>query len=101
MSKAATKLGRGLDAQAVTSAVAGTRSFPLTVQITNLSRQSVVLAQATPTLVIAAGDSAIHKCQTRAHLHDVIFGMIAVGDRLGHDIIGSITTRLPREASKL
>lgn len=100
MSLVVIELGKGQDAAAQTVALAEGKKFPLPVAVTNAWRQPLVLAQAQPPLVIAAGETVIHTCQTRAHLYDVVFGMIAVGERLGQDIIGSITTKLPKGASK-
>jgi hypothetical protein len=100
MTQADTQLGRGQDAQQQTDAIASGKKYPLTVVLSSLSRAPLVLAQAVPTVVLAAGETQTHICQTRGHLYDVIFGMIAIGDRLGQDIIGSITTKLPKGASK-
>lgn len=100
MSQATIELGKGQDAAVQTAVIAEGKKYPLVVAVTNSGRKTLVLAQAVPTLVIAAGETALHTCQTRAHLYDVIFGMIAVADRLAQDIIGSITTKLPKGASK-
>lgn len=100
MTLATLKLGKGQDAHAQTASLAGSKSFPLTVAITNQGRAPLVLAQAVPTLVVPAGATEPHKCQTYGQLYDVVFGMIAVADRLGQDIIGSVSTKLPKGASK-
>lgn len=100
MSQATIELGKGQDAAAQTVALSEGKKFPLTIAVTNAWRQPLVLAQAVPPLVIAAGDTVIYTCPTRAHLYDVVFGMIAVGERLGQAMIGSITTKLPKGASK-
>lgn len=96
----ATELGKGQDAQQKTDAIAGGSAFPLTVAITNSSRRMLVLAQAVPTVVLAPGETKPHLCRTRGHLYDVVFGMIAIGERLGQDIIGSVTTKLPKGTPK-
>lgn len=93
-------LGKGQDAGEKTAALASGKRFPLTVLVTNQGRKPLVIAQAAPSLVIAPGDAVAHVCQTRSHLYDLVFGMIAVGDRLAQDTIGSVTTKLPKEASK-
>jgi len=100
MSQATIELGKGQDAAAQATALAEGKKFPLAVAVTNAGRKPLVLAQAVPTLVVAPGATALHTCQTPAHLYDVVFGMIAVGDRLAQDMMGSITTKLPRGASK-
>lgn len=94
------KLGRGGNAASITQAIALGKKFPLMVYLTNLSKKQLVLAQAVPSVVLHAGERHPHICQTCDHLHDVIFGMIAIGDRLSQDIIGSISTKLPKGASK-
>lgn len=91
-------LGKGMDAQEKAAAIA-TGDFPVVVTVENLHKRTLVLAQATPSLVIGPKESVTYTCHTPGHLYDVVFGMIAVGDHLEQEIIGSINlAKKPKEA---
>lgn len=85
-------LGAGQDASQQTDRIAGKAEFPIDVTITNDHTRPVVLAQATPSIFLRKEESTTYTCHTRGHLYDLVFGMIAIGDQLGQDKIGRITT---------
>lgn len=84
-------IGRGLDAGALLAEFGEGLEYPAVLTISNDMPLPLVLAQADPVRLISAGESVQHTVNTPAQLHDVIFGMVAVGDRLERDTIGTIT----------
>lgn len=100
MSASAIKLEKGGDAALLTDAACEGKKFPLEVVITSTSRTPVVVAEAIPSLVLHQGKPITHTCHTRAHLYDIIFGMLAVAQTTGQATIGSIDTKLPRGTKK-
>ncbi|SER35382.1 MULTISPECIES: hypothetical protein [Pseudomonas] len=96
----AIELGKNMDALALARSLSEGCEFPLDVCITHELPHALVLAQAIPTLEIKPGASAVHTCQNFDQLHHVVFGIVAVGDVLGREKIGSVTTKLPKGAVK-
>lgn len=94
-------LGKGVDPAVQTDLIIGVAKYPLTLQLTNVTTRPQVLAQATPAVFIPAGESVEHICHTRAHVYDLVFGMVAIGDQSGQEKIGSVIVKKPtKEASK-
>ncbi|APQ14657.1 hypothetical protein BJP27_24090 (plasmid) [Pseudomonas oryzihabitans] len=84
-------LGKGQDPQAQFEAFGSGRTYPLSVRVGNDLPRPLVLSQAQPIRVVEPQDSLTHEISTPAELYDVIFGMIAVADRLDAETIGTIT----------
>lgn len=84
-------VGAGMLAADLVATLATDLTYPATLTISNALNQPLVLSQAQPIKVIAAGGTITHDCQTPDQLHDIVFGMIAVGDRLQQATIGDIT----------
>lgn len=84
-------LGMGMDAAQVLSGFADGLAYPVSLNVENRMRGSLVLAQAQPIRVIDEGATVQHECSSESQLYDLIFGMIGVGDRLQRDTIGAIS----------
>ncbi|MNP36038.1 hypothetical protein D3C76_1293970 [compost metagenome] len=64
-------------------------------------KRPLVLAQARPAVMLKPAESVKHVCHTRAQVYDLVFGMVAIGDQLGQEKIGSVTVMKPiKGASK-
>jgi hypothetical protein len=88
---AALVLGMGMDAAQVLAGFADGLAYPVSLNVENRMRGSLVLAQAQPLRVIDEGATVQHECPSVGQLYDLIFGMIGVGDRLQRDTIGAIS----------
>lgn len=84
-------IGAGMNAGVLIEQFGEVLEYPAELIITNSHHKALVLSQAQPIRVIDAGESVQHTVNNPAQLHDVIFGMVAVGDRLERDTIGTIT----------
>jgi hypothetical protein len=94
-------LGKGADAAAQTKLILGAAQFPLSVQLTNVSTRLLVLAQARPVVMLKPNESIAHTCHNRGQVYDLVFGMVAIGDQLGQEKIGTVTVMKPiKGASK-
>jgi hypothetical protein len=86
-------LGKGVDPAVQTDLIIGVAKYPLTLQLTNVMTRPLVLAQAAPAVFIPAGESVEHTCHTRNHVYDLVFGMVAIGDQLEQEKIGSVIVK--------
>lgn len=94
-------LGKGIDPAAQTDRLIGVAVFPLTVKLCNSMHLPLVLAQASPAVMLQPGETIEHVCHTRAHVYDLVFGMVAIGDQLGQEKIGTVSVMKPiKGASK-
>lgn len=92
-------LGKGSDPAAQTDLIVGVALFPLTVKVSNVMARPLVLAQASPAVVLQGGETVEHLCHTRAHVYDLVFGMVAVGDQLEQEKIGSVIVIKPTKGA--
>src|SRR5690349_18212264 len=94
-------LGKGADASAQTDLILGAAQFPLSVHLSNVMKRPLVLAQAKPMVMLKPNESVAHTCHNRSQVYDLVFGMVAIGDQLGQEKIGTVTVKKPiKGASK-
>lgn len=86
-------LGKGVDPAEQTDLIVGVAKYPLTVVLANAMPLPIVLAQASPAVFIPAGESVEHACYNRAQVYDLVFGMVAIGDQLEQEKIGSVIVK--------
>jgi hypothetical protein len=92
-------LGKGCDPAEQTDLIIGVAKLPLTVKLTNVMARPLVLAQASPAVMLQSGESIEHLCHTRGHVYDLVFGMVAVGDQLEQEKIGSVIVIKPTKGA--